>query len=59
MLYRSLFALFAVLIPVASPLSAQSTNPAGKKFNIYKIDVNPGAVKEGIRGISVVFQLRV
>jgi hypothetical protein len=55
MLYRSLFALFAVLIPAAFPLSAQITNPAGKKFNIYKIDVNPNAVKDGIRGISVLF----
>ncbi|MDJ1493402.1 hypothetical protein QNI19_10710 [Cytophagaceae bacterium DM2B3-1] len=34
---------------------AQVVNPANKKFNVYKIDVNPNATKEGIRGIAVLF----
>ncbi len=34
---------------------AQISNPATKKFNVYKIDINPNATKEGIRGISVLF----
>lgn len=36
-------------------IQAQVVNPANKKFNVYKIDVNPNATKEGIRGIAVLF----
>jgi hypothetical protein len=45
-----IFLLFSL-----SVVQAQVQNPAQKKFNVYKADVNPNATKEGIRGISVLF----
>jgi len=48
--------LFFVLCSVICFTSlAQIVNPANKKFNVYKIDVNPNATKDGIRGIAVFF----
>lgn len=34
---------------------SQTVNPANQKFSVYKIDVNPNAIKEGMGGIAVVF----
>ncbi len=46
-------AIFLVLLCAVS--QAQVVNPANKKFNVYKINVDPNATKEGIRGIAVLF----
>ncbi len=56
MIRRQLFTLLTAFTLFATFSFAQTTPPAtNKKFNVYKIDVNPNGVKDGIRGITVLF----
>ncbi|CAA9287985.1 MAG: hypothetical protein AVDCRST_MAG56-4313 [uncultured Cytophagales bacterium] len=56
MIRRHLFTLLTAFTLLSSYSFAQTTPPAtNKKFNVYKIDINPNGVKDGIRGIAVVF----
>ena len=55
-MYKSVFFLSSLLFCLSDLTSlAQVVNPANKKFNVYKIDVNPNATKDGLRGISAFF----
>jgi len=56
MIRRHLFTLLTAFTLLSSYSFAQTTPPAtNKKFNVYKIDINPNGVKDGIRGIAVLF----
>ncbi len=53
---RHLLVFFAFFLFFYLPAAkAQIVNPANKKFNVYKINIDPNATKDGIRGMAVLF----